>query len=94
MRSGRHEEFRNGPEVKIYIWEVLFWSAEKFRVLSVTYRDHREGPGGPPSGATSPGGLRGPRVVRDQPLSGLVRLPLGPRRSKGGEGETLGLDGP
>ena len=25
----RHEEFRNGPEVKIYIWEVLFWSPEK-----------------------------------------------------------------
>ena len=55
---------------------------------------------GPPGGsrgstkwATSPGGLRGPRVVRDQPLSGLVRLPQGPRRSKG-EGETLGLDGP
>ena len=26
---GHHEEFRNGPEVKIYIWEVLFWSPEK-----------------------------------------------------------------
>ena len=28
---GCHEEFWNGPEVKIYIWEVLFWSPEKFR---------------------------------------------------------------
>ena len=44
---GCHEEFRNGPKVKIYIWEVLFWSPEKFRVKSVMYRDHREGPGGP-----------------------------------------------
>ena len=73
MRSGRHEEFRNGPEVKIYIWEVLFWSPEKFRVLSLTYRDHREGPGGPPSGATCPRRLRGPCVGGDQPLGGLVR---------------------
>ncbi len=80
--------FRNGPEVNIYIWEVLFWSPEKFRAISVLYRDHREGPGGPPSGATNPGGLHGPRVVRDQPLSGLVRLPQGPmapKRWKGGK---------
>ena len=28
---GRHEEFRNGPEVKIYIWEVLFWPPENVR---------------------------------------------------------------
>ena len=69
---GRHEEFQNGPEVKIYIWEVLFWSPKKFRVLSVMYRDHREGPGGPPSGTTSPIRLHGPRVGRDQPLSRLV----------------------
>src|SRR4051812_28005637 len=33
--------------------------------------------GGPPSGATNPGGLHGARVVRDQPLSGLVHLPQG-----------------
>ena len=57
MRSRTSEEFRNGSEVKIYIWEVLFWSPEKFRVFPVTYRDHREGPGGPPSGATNLGGL-------------------------------------
>ena len=61
----RHEEFWNGPEVKIYIWEVLFWSPEKFRVLSVMYRDHREGPGGPPNGATGPRGLHGPSVGGD-----------------------------
>ena len=50
---GRHEVFRNGPEVKIYIWEVLFWSPEKFRTLSVLYRECRKGSGGPPApGAT------------------------------------------
>ena len=70
MISGRHEEFRNGPEVKIYIWEVLFWSPEKFRVFSVTYRDHREGPGGPPGGATGPRGLRRPSVGGDKPQVG------------------------
>ena len=43
MRSRRHEEFRNGPEVKIYIWEVPFWTPEVFWALSVTYRDHRKG---------------------------------------------------
>ena len=36
--------------------------------------------------ATSPGGLRGPRVGRDQPLSGLVRLPPKPKAQLGGEG--------
>ena len=39
MRSGRHEEFRNGPEVKIYIWEVLFWPPENVRDFSVLYRE-------------------------------------------------------
>ena len=92
---GHHEEFRNGPEVKIYIWEVLFWSPEKFRVLSVTYRDHREGPGGPPGGATGPRGLRGPSVGRDQPLGGLVRLPQEAQGAwESGRGQTLGPDGP
>ena len=41
--------------------------AGKVSGLSVMYRDHREGPGGPPSGATSPGGLHGPSVGGDQP---------------------------
>ena len=82
---GRHEEFRNGPEVKIYIWEVLFWSPEKFRVLSVMYRNHREGPGGPPSGATSPGGLHGPSMGGDQPQVGWCAPP--PRPKAQGEWE-------
>ena len=34
---GHHEEFRNGPEVKIYIWEVLFWPLENVRNFSVLY---------------------------------------------------------
>ena len=32
-----HEELRNGPEVKIYIWEVLFLLPEKFRVFPMLY---------------------------------------------------------
>ena len=40
---------------------------------------------GPPSGATGPGGLHGPRVERDQPQSGLVRLPPLPKAQLGGE---------
>ena len=31
------EEFRNGPEVKIYIWEVLFWPPENVRDFLVLY---------------------------------------------------------
>ena len=64
-------------------------------MLSVTYWDHREGPGGPPGGATGPRGLRGPSVGRDQPLGGLVRLPQEAQGAwKGGKGKTLGSDGP
>ena len=82
---GHHEEFRNGPEVKIYIWEVPFWSPEKFWVLSVTYRDHREGPGGPPGGATSPRRLHGPSVGGDQSQVGWCAPP--PRPKAQGEWE-------
>ena len=68
---------------------------EKFRVFPVTYRDHREGPGGRPGGATGPRGLRGPSVGRDQPLGGLVHLPQEAQGAwKGGKGKTLGSDGP
>ena len=34
------------------------------------YRDHRKGPGGPPGGATCPGGPRGLKVEGNQPLVG------------------------
>ena len=81
-------------EVKIYIWEVLFWSPEKFRVLSVMYLDHREGPGGPPGGATSPRRLRGPSVGGDQLQVGWCAPHQGPRRRESGRGQTLGPDGP
>ena len=54
-----------------------------------------EGFGGPPGGATSPGGLRGPSVGRDQPLGGLVRPPQGAQGAgEGGRGQTLGQMGP
>ena len=91
---GCHEEFQNGPEVKIYISEVLFWSPEEFRGLSVTYRDHREGPGGPPSGATNPGGLHGPSVGGDQPQVGWCAPHKAQGAGKSGRGQTLGPDGP
>ena len=41
------------------------------------YRDHRKGPGGPPGGATYPGGPRGLKVEGNQPLVGWG-APLGP----------------
>ena len=62
------------------------WSPEKFRVLSVTYRDHWEGPGGPPSGATNLGGQHGPSVGGDQPQVGWCTPHKGPRRLGFGEG--------
>ena len=50
------------------------------------YRDHREGPGGPPSGATCPRRLRGPSVGGDQPQVGWCALPQGPKAPKGRRG--------
>ena len=42
------------------------------------YRDHRKGPGGPPGGATYPGGPHGLKWEGNQPLVGWCALPLGP----------------
>ena len=78
MRYGRQEEFRNGPEVKSYIWEVQFRPPGKFRGLPVLYRDHRKGPGDPPGGATYPGGPHGLKVEGNQPLVGWAPPPHGP----------------
>ena len=52
------------------------------------YRDHRKGPGGPPGGATYPGGPRGLKVEGNQPLVGWG-APLGPPPMRLGLG-TLG----
>ena len=41
------------------------------------YRDHRKGPGGPPGGATHPGGPHGLKWEGNQPLVGWC-APLGP----------------
>ena len=54
----------------------------------VLYRDHRKGPGGPPGGATYPGGPRGLKVEGNQPLVGWG-APLGPPPMRLGLG-TLG----
>ena len=59
------------------------------------YRDHRKGPGGPPGGATYPGGPHGLKWEGNQPLVGWC-APLGPppaprvRNPRGG-GTTLAL---
>ena len=52
------------------------------------YRDHRKGPGGPPGGATYPGGPHGLKVEGNQPLVGWC-APLGPPPMRLGLG-TLG----
>ena len=44
------------------------------------YRDHRKGPGGPPDGATYPGGPHGLKWHGNQPLMGWCAPPKGPRR--------------
>ena len=56
------------------------------------YRDHRKGPGGPPGGATCPGGPRGLKVEGNQPLVGWG-APLGPPPMRLGLG-TLGEGAP
>ena len=54
------------------------------------YRDHRKGPGGPPGGATHPGGPHGLKWEENQPLVGWC-APLGPPLRLGLE--TLGVGG-
>src|SRR3989337_3397132 len=52
---------------------------------SVLYRDHRKGPGGPPGGATYPGGPHGLKWEGNQPLVGWCAPPWaspGPRVGK------------
>ena len=56
------------------------------------YRDHRKGPGGPPGGATYPGGPCGLKVEGNQPLVGWG-APLGPPPMRLGLG-TLGGSSP
>ena len=59
---GYHEELRNGPEVKIYIWEVIFRVPEKFGNFPVLYREGSRRFRGFHHGAQRPGkGPHGPR---------------------------------
>ena len=44
------------------------------------YRDHRKGPGGPPGGATYPGGPHGLKWRGNQPRVGWCTPTKGPRR--------------
>ena len=47
MRSGRDEELRNGPEVKIDILDEGYWSPELFQGYQVTTSMSERGFGGP-----------------------------------------------
>ena len=47
------------------------------------YRDHRKGPGGPPGGATYPGGPRGLKCEGNQPIVGWGAPPWASPCAKG-----------
>src|SRR3954465_16069851 len=86
---GRHKEFRNGPEVKIYIWKVIIRTSGQVSGLSVLYRDHRRVPGGPPGGATYPGGPHGLYEGGNQPIVGCCASPPWAHAPRAGGRETL-----
>ena len=56
------------------------------------YQDHRKGPGGPPGGATYPGGPHGLKWEGNQPLVGWCTPPMGLHLRLGLE--TLGVGAP
>ena len=58
------------------------------------YRDHRKGPGGPPGGATYPGGPHGLKWEGNQPQVGWCAPPRAQGKERREKGETLGSDGP
>ena len=82
-------EWSGGEE--LYIGSVIS-AIGKVLGSPVLYRDHRMGPGGPPSGATYPGGPRGLQWGGEPAPGGLVRPPLGLPLRLGLE--TLGVGAP
>ena len=66
--------------VRIYIREVVIRSPERFGGISVLYRGHRRGSGGPPGGVTSSGGPYGLYGEGNQPKWAGAPQPLGPMR--------------
>ena len=64
---GHHEELRNGPEVKIYIWEVIFWVPEKVRFFRYCTGKVLEGSGGSTVGPNDLGRAHMDRGVGLQP---------------------------
>ena len=63
----------------MYIWEVVIRTPESFGGISVLYRGHQSGSGGPLGGATPLGGPHEPQGAGNQPLEGWARPPtLGP----------------
>ena len=67
-------EWSGGKE--LYIESAISAIGTSFGV-TVLYRDHRKGPGGPPGGATYPGGPHELKWEGNQPLVGWC-APLGP----------------
>ena len=65
-------ELSGGEE--LYIGSVVSANG-KVSGSPVLYRDHRMGPGGPPGGATHPGGPHGLKWEGEPAHSGLVRPP-------------------
>ena len=76
---------------------MQFRPSGEFRGSPALYRDHRKGPGGPPGGATYPGGPRGLKWEGNQPLVGWCTPPWAPLRlgleTLGGGGRTTCLGG-
>ena len=70
---------------------------ESFGGISVLYRGHRRGSGGPPGGATPLGGPHGPQGARNQPLVGWCAPPGPPHAPRVGNprggGAPLALGG-
>src|SRR3954462_15255501 len=70
--SGGVPEWSGGEE--LYIGSAVS-AIGKDSESPVLYRDHRMGPGGPPGGATHPGGPRGLKGGGNQPIVGWCTSP-------------------
>ena len=62
----------------------MVWSPEKFRGLSVTYRDHREGPGGSTRWGHRPQRAAWAKCGRGPASCGLVHPTQGPKAPRVG----------
>ena len=72
---GHHEELRNGPEVKIYIWKVVFGVSKKVWFFPVLYRKVLECSGGFHGGAHLSRMSHMDQGVAHQPYMGQAPTP-------------------